>query len=77
MHSARFLFPLCSFCCVFADHKFASAGREDIDVRMLGNGKLKLRNVSLNLFPRAHFPLVSIKNVDSGRPGLRSLILVG
>ena len=22
----------------FADHKFASAGREDVDVRMLGNG---------------------------------------
>lgn len=24
----------------FTDHKFASAGREDIDVRMLGSGKL-------------------------------------
>ena len=24
----------------FADHKFASAGREDVDVRMLGNGML-------------------------------------
>ena len=24
----------------FADHKFASAGREDVDVRMLGSGML-------------------------------------
>ena len=27
-----------NFC--FAEHKFASAGREDVDVRMLGRGKL-------------------------------------
>ena len=33
------LFPLCSFRSALTDHKFASAGREDIDVRMLGNGK--------------------------------------
>lgn len=26
----------------FADHKFASAGREDVDVRMLGSGMLAL-----------------------------------
>lgn len=37
----------CSFCSVLTDHKFASAGREDIDVRMLGNGKSQSLPLSL------------------------------
>ena len=52
---SRGFFPLCSFCSVLTDHKFASAGREDIDVRMLGNGKsqsLLFSPVSLWSAPR-------------------------
>ena len=42
MHIAKVYFFCVHFFSVLTDHKFASAGREDIDVRMLGNGKSEL-----------------------------------